>query len=124
MINFKKKSTILLLLLGILISLIGGSIVRMNAFEKSKMPIELSSKTEKSVVFYRDDCSECQSIFPLLYYHNLFKNDLVFVNMNQPLNRRYIQKYNLKSVPTIVKNDEHYSGTNKKKIRQLIHSKF
>lgn len=44
--------------------------------------------------------------------------------MNQPLNRRYIQEYRLKSVPTIINNEQHYSGTNKKRILQFIHQSF
>lgn len=108
------------LLLGVLISLGGGSIIQMKDFEKRLDPISLNSETERKIIFYRDDCSDCQSIFPLLYYHNQFKKDLVFVNMNQPLNRRYIHEYNLKSVPTIIHKEDRYEGTNRKRIQAIL----
>ncbi|OJG77549.1 hypothetical protein RV10_GL002383 [Enterococcus pallens] len=44
--------------------------------------------------------------------------------MNQPLNRRYIQMYNLKSVPTIVRKGNQYSGSNKEKLRQFLDRNF
>lgn len=120
----KRKTTIFFLVFGIIIILIGGSFLHMRSFEKKSDPIELGNQTDKTIVFYRDDCPDCQSVFPLLYYHNLLKNDLIFVNMNQPLNRHYIQKYNLKSVPTIVTKSHEYTGSNKEKLRQFLNSRF
>lgn len=118
--GYKPRWIVFLLLISALLLMTVGSITQMNAFEKKTATINLTQKEEKAIVFYRDDCPDCQSVFPLLYYHNLVKNDLVFVNMNQPANRHYIQTYNLKSVPTIVKKDHQYSGTNKNEIRQMI----
>ncbi|OTO77409.1 hypothetical protein A5865_001285 [Enterococcus sp. 12E11_DIV0728] len=123
----RKKSIkwkVVLLIIGLIISLVGTSILQMSTFEKQASPREISPQTRKTVVFYRDDCPDCQSVFPLLYYHNLFKKDLIFVNMNQPLNRRYIRTYNLKSVPTIVKKNRQYSGTDKEKIRRFLDNDF
>lgn len=119
-----RKWTFCLLTLLVFTSLFIGSFFQMRSFEKYNPPIELTAHSAKTIVFYRDDCPNCQAVFPLLYYHNLFNNDLVFVNMNQPLNRRYIQEYRLKSVPTIINNEQHYSGTNKKRILQFIHQSF
>lgn len=118
------KWKIALLFVGLSIGLIGTLLIRMATFEKQVLPVKLSPQTEKAIVFYRDDCPDCRSVFPVLYYHNLIKQDMIFVNMNQSLNRRYIPLYNLRSVPTIIKNGHHYSGSDKEKIHQFLDSTF
>lgn len=74
----------------------------------------------KAVVFYRDDCSDCRKIYPSLYIHNIVHHDIVFVNMNNMKNKKYIEKYNLKEVPTIIKDKKSYVGTNRKRIQMLL----
>lgn len=72
---------------------------------------------DKVVLFYREGCSDCQKVFPIIYARNMVFKDTVFVNMNEPLNRQlYIEKYQLKSIPTIMSNGNRYSGTNYRKI--------
>ena len=91
---------------------------QMRRFEQKADPVVLNDYPNKTIVFYRDDCSECRQLFPLLYIHNFINNDLVFVNMNQSFNRQYIQKYDLKSVPTVVRKDKKYAGN---ELTKLFH---
>jgi len=99
-----------------------GTYYHMKSTEAQQNYVDLSKETDKIVVFYREDCPDCQSVFPSLYYHNLVYQDLVFVNMNNQKNRQYIVSYNLKSVPTFSKDNDSYSGTNKSKIAQFVKS--
>ncbi|RRG17450.1 thioredoxin [Weissella viridescens] len=65
--------------------------------------------SNKSVVFYRDDCPTCRKTLPLLLARNLVKQDLVLVNMNGQSNQHFKGDYHLKSVPTIVNKAGNYS---------------
>lgn len=79
---------------------------------------------DKVVLFYREDCPDCQKVFPIIYARNMMFKDTVFVNMNEPLNRQlYIEKYQLKSIPTIMSNGNRYSGTNYRKIFRCINQR-
>lgn len=93
---------------------------QMRSFEQKDDPVILNDPSNKTIVFYRDDCSECRQLFPLLYIHHCINNDLIFVNMNQPFNRQYIQKYDLKSVPTVVQKGKKYVGNELKKVISLF----
>lgn len=61
----------------------------------------------KIVVFYREDCSACQNVYPRLWLHQKIVDDSVFVNMNQKKNRQFIKKYRLTKVPTVIHNETH-----------------
>lgn len=79
---------------------------------------------EKVVLFYRENCLDCQKVFPMMYARNMVFKDTVFVNMNEPLNRQlYIEKYQLKSIPTIMSNGNRYSGTNYRKIFRCMNQR-
>ncbi len=91
-----------------------------NYVEKKQTPVTISNSNKKTLFFYRDDCSDCQSIFHQVYWKSALKNNVVFINMNQQKNRKYIAKYNLTSVPTFINGDKQYSGTNLDKIHQVL----
>lgn len=88
--------------------------------------VKIKTNNESTVLFYRDDCGSCRSIF----YYTVMKRDLLrkniqLVNTNQPKNRHYISEYKLTEVPTFIhlkygKIAERYSGTNIEKIDQVI----
>lgn len=88
--------------------------------EKQQPIIDLPKGTDAKIVFYRDDCTDCQEIFPSLYVKSLFDDDLIFVNLNQSKNRKYIKRYKLKEVPTIVNGRHSYSGKSKKNIDRIL----
>lgn len=114
------KVRLLLLVTGFLLLISMGAILHMYHVERQQTVVHLKENEPKKIVFYRDDCSDCQSIFPFLYYRNIIKNDLVFVNLNQEKNRSYITEYQLKSVPTIVTKEAQYAGTNKSTLEKLL----
>ncbi|NTP84390.1 thioredoxin [Enterococcus faecium] len=116
--NLDRKWLIILLVLAVLSCSLAIFTYQIRSFEQKDDSIILSEYPNKSIVFYRDDCADCREIFPLLYIHNFLNNDLIFVNMNQPFNRQYIQEYDLKSVPTVVKENKKYVGSD---IRKLLH---
>ncbi|MCG0945135.1 thioredoxin family protein [Lactiplantibacillus plantarum] len=91
-----------------------------NHVEKQRPVVTLSKHPKKVLFFYRDDCPDCQSIFHRIYWHNVISHNIVFINMNQPQNRHYIQKYQLTSVPTLIHDKQRYSGTNQQKIKQIV----
>ena len=64
--GYKPRWIVFLLLISALLLMTVGSITQMNAFEKKTTTINLTQKEEKAIVFYRDDCPDCQSVFPLL----------------------------------------------------------
>lgn len=74
-------------------------------------------KEDKINFFYRDDCKDCKKIFNQIYLHNFFHRDIQFVNLNQKQNRKYIEDYNIRSVPTFIYQNNAYAGTNKKKLK-------
>ncbi|OTO02237.1 thioredoxin domain-containing protein [Enterococcus sp. 5B3_DIV0040] len=82
--------------------------------------VTIATNEDRALVFYKDDCSDCQEIFPELYKENLANDHLLFINLNQPRNKDYIAKYQLKTVPTIVTPKGKYAGTDTKKIHQLL----
>ncbi|WP_438734467.1 hypothetical protein [Enterococcus sp. AZ128] len=57
---------------------------------------------------------------PTLIRYNLIDNKLLFINMNNPKNRKYIKDYHLTSVPAVVSNSTHYEGTDINKVFKII----
>ena len=82
--------------------------------------VTIATNEDRALVFYKDDCSDCQEVFQELYKENLANNHLLFINLNQPRNKGYIAKYQLQTVPTIVTTEGRYAGTDTKKIHQLL----
>lgn len=91
-----------------------------NHVEKQRPVVTLAKHPEKVLFFYRDDCPDCQSIFHQIYWHNAISHNIVLINMNQPQNRHYIQKYQLTSVPTLIHGKHRYTGTNQQRIKQIV----
>lgn len=91
-----------------------------NHVEKQRPVVTLAKHPEKVLFFYRDDCPDCQSIFHQIYWHNAISHNIVLINMNQPQNRHYIQKYQLTSVPTLIHGEQRYTGTNQQRIKQIV----
>lgn len=91
-----------------------------NHVEKQRPVVTLAKHPEKVLLFYRDDCPDCQAIFHRIYWHNVIGHNVVFINMNQSQNRHYIQQYQLTSVPTLIHGKQRYTGTNQKRIKQIV----
>lgn len=91
-----------------------------NYVEKQWPVVTLAKHSDKVLFFYRDDCPDCQSIFHQIYWHNAISHNIVLINMNQPQNRQYIQKYQLMSVPTLIHGKQRYTGTNQQRIKQIV----
>lgn len=91
-----------------------------NYVEKKQQVVSITKTIKKTLFFYRDDCSDCQSIFHHVYWKNVFNDNVQFINMNQSKNRKYISEYDLTSVPTFIKESERYSGTDVKKIDEIM----
>ena len=91
-----------------------------NHVEKQRPIVTLAKHPKKVLFFYRDDCPDCQSIFHQIYWHNAISHNIVLINMNQPQNWHYIQKYQLTSVPTLIHGKQRYTGTNQQRIKQIV----
>lgn len=88
--------------------------------EQSQEVIPAAQCKGKTVVFYREECSACQKLFPKLWLHQQLHQDLAFVNLSVPQNRHYVRSQQLTQVPTIVHGKQRYSGTNEEKINKLL----
>lgn len=91
-----------------------------NHVEKQRSIVTLAKHSDKVLFFYRDDCPDCQSIFHQIYWHNAISHNIILINMNQPKNRHYIQKYQLTAVPTLIHGKQRYTGTNQQRIKQIV----
>lgn len=105
--------------------LVGGFVTHnyVNYVEKKQVPVDLSKVkniNQKTIFFYRDDCPDCQSVFHKVYWHNMFKQDVVFVNMNNANNRQYVEKYKLVSVPTFYQDKTAYTGTSEETLNKAL----
>lgn len=111
-----KKIRVTISLLLILVSTIIAIDILIYQQKNDRSVVTLDSREDRKIVFYRDDCTDCQKIYPRLFWHNLGNDDLIFVNLNQQKNRQYIRTYQVKSVPTIVHKESRYEGTNHDKV--------
>ena len=91
-----------------------------NHVEKQLSIVTLAKHSDKVLFFYRDDCPDCQAIFHQIYWHNVISHNIILINMNQPKNRHYIQKYQLTAVPTLIHGKQRYTGTNQQRIKQIV----
>lgn len=88
--------------------------------EKNRNTIELKNTRDVMLFFYRDDCKDCQKIFRDVYFQKLRGRKVILINMNNYKNRRYAKEYRIYSVPTCIKNNQKYVGSNWKEIYDLI----
>lgn len=109
--------SVLILILGI--GYLAGSLHIERQLQKREV-VNLDISEDQKILFYRDDCPDCRKVFPVLYIKNFSKRDLIFVNLNQQKNRRYIHQYQLKEVPTIISGKSSYSGNNMEKITHTL----
>lgn len=91
-----------------------------NHVEKQRSIVTLAKHSDKVLFFYRDDCPDCQAIFHQIYWHNVISHNIILINMNQPQNRHYIQKYQLTSVPTLIHGKQRYAGTKQSQIKRIV----
>ncbi|WP_065674367.1 thioredoxin [Lactiplantibacillus pentosus] len=91
-----------------------------NHVEKQRSIVTLAKHSDKVLFFYRDDCPDCQAIFHQIYWHNVISHNIILINMNQPQNRHYIQKYQLTAVPTLISGKQRYAGTKQSQIKRIV----
>ncbi|QHM44926.1 MULTISPECIES: thioredoxin [Lactiplantibacillus] len=91
-----------------------------NHVEKQRSIVTLAKHSDKVLFFYRDDCPDCQAIFHQIYWHNVISHNIILINMNQPKNRHYIQKYQLTAVPTLISSNQRYVGTKQSQIKRIV----
>lgn len=120
-----RKKRILGLVLAMTFLLIGTTIhvITYQSIEQKKADrsvVDLQKENNKKIVFYKDDCPDCDKVFNQLFWHDRFNKDTVFVNLNQKQNRHYIQTYQVKSVPTIIHSHSRYEGIDRKEIQKIM----
>lgn len=109
--------SIIILILGI--GYLVGSIHIERQLQKREV-VNLDISEDQKILFYRDDCPDCRKVFPALYIKNFSERDLIFVNLNQQKNRRYIHQYQLKEVPTVTNGKRRYSGIDAGEINHTL----
>ena len=119
-VKFKKGSLFFLNVIMMIVVLLLSGQLMIQYQEKERTPVKLTGTKNVTLFFYRDDCRDCQKVFDDVYWQKISGQKLIFINMNNQSNRRYIGKYDLVSVPTFIKNHHRYVGTNLSKINQVI----
>lgn len=105
----KKKSRLKLTLLSLTVTILFclGNLIYIEHIEKSRNFISDEKLNQaQTIIFYRDDCPDCQKLLPKKILLNILNNKTVFVNLNNQKNKQYINQYNLKIVPTIIEADK------------------
>ncbi|EGP4894679.1 thioredoxin [Enterococcus faecium] len=122
MIKEEKRWLIVLIHVGIL-CLIGilGCVWLPIFKEKQEEVVKINPTEEQILFFYKEDCKDCQRIFPVIYWHSFFKKDVVYVNLSVKENQLYIQKYHLQEVPTLCRGQTVVSGTDVQAIRKFLY---
>lgn len=122
-IRINKKFTVIFFLILLVIGTgLGGYHLRNKNIENKRNQLTLSKNENAIVLFYKDDCPDCQSIFDEVMVKKDFSGtNIKLVNLNNIKNKYYIGKYNLKYVPTfiILRNGQEinrYTGVDKNKI--------
>lgn len=62
----------------------------------------------RTVMFYKSDCSACQKVYPIVFWHNVLKfqqpeNQIQTINVQNPSNEHYINDYQIQETPTLMK---------------------
>lgn len=104
----------------LILLLFAGFIVYDRHQTESSTAVVSTIKEDKINFFYRDDCKDCKKVFNQVYMHNLINHDVQFINLNQEKNRKYIDEYNIHTVPTFIHENEAYAGTQKEKIKEIL----
>ena len=70
------------------------------------------------VLFYRNDCRDCQALYPQLVKAQLLSSKITSIDLTQEKNRHYIQEFGVVEVPTLFQCDskgnptKEWMGTN------------
>lgn len=104
----------------LILLLFAGFIVYDRHQTESNKAVIRTIKADKVNFFYRDDCKDCKKVFNQVYLHNFFHRDIEFINLNQEKNRKYIDEYNIHTVPTFIHENEAYAGTKKDTIKEIL----
>nr|WP_207702647.1 thioredoxin domain-containing protein [Enterococcus sp. 665A]MBO1340288.1 thioredoxin [Enterococcus sp. 665A] len=118
----KKSSKYILIVVCSLITAASSLFVHMSYTFHRSISIELTADSNKTIFFYRDDCSDCKKVFPIVYFNRISNKNVILVNMNNPTNRKYISKFELKSVPTFAKGDNQYVGIDQEQVKKILSS--
>lgn len=86
------KPLVAIVVLGVIIGFIGHNYV--NYVEKQQPTVQISKGNDKTLVFYRDDCSDCQKIFHQVYWQGKLHNNILLINMNCILQVKSAEKCN------------------------------
>lgn len=108
MYSKRRKTSRLKIILGVMMALLFilfGTLGYVRHIENSRNYISQKKINQaQTIVFYRDDCPDCQKVLPKKILMNSLNHQTVFVNLNNQKNRAYITQYNLKEVPTLIEN--------------------
>lgn len=115
-----NRRNITWLVAAILVTVVLFLFIQVKQDEAARKAVHLTEESEKVVVFYRDDCSDCQQVYPSLWWLNQWQHNLIFINTNHQANRKYLRDYHIQSVPTVYFNGETYHGTDVKGIKRFI----
>lgn len=74
-------------------------------------PQSISNKAQ-NVFFYRSDCKDCKTIYPMIVKAKLKGNNIQCINLTSKENRKYIEQYGVVEVPTLMSFSSHHEYNN------------
>lgn len=70
------------------------------------------SNQAQDVFFYRSDCRDCKTIYPMVVKAKLEGEKIQCINLKSKENRRYIEEYGVVEVPTLMTFSSHHEYKN------------
>ena len=68
----------------------------------SEKQVNIPEHKDQYVLFYDSDCKDCKQLSVTMFNAKNRDKNLTVVNLNNLNNRKYIDKYGLTSVPTLI----------------------
>lgn len=107
MLNFFRNQKIILkwVLISTFSFVIGtcGYLSLVQHVEANRSVQVIPKEATEDVLFYKDTCPDCQKVYNEFFFKKyIMQKNIRFINLNQKANRKYISKYSLKEVPTVI----------------------
>lgn len=86
-------------------TVIGADFLYTDFTRKTNVYVPLNNVKDNDILFfYRDDCSSCKKIFQQVLHEKIIKRrSIKFINMNNKKNQKYIERFQIRTVPIFLK---------------------
>lgn len=106
-----KIMKVCLLFLFLCLGIVGTLIGYVNWSFNQIKPQAIADQAQ-DVFFYRSDCRDCKTIYPMVVKAKLEGKKIQCINLKSKENRRYIEEYGVVEVPTLMTFSSHHEYKN------------